>query len=125
LNEQKKIILVVDDEDATRQLITQFLEAENYAVLAAESGNAALAICSNTKIDLILSDIQMEDGDGLFLLLELQKYSKVICPFIFVTGHSEISSNAAKKLGALALLRKPFSIDDLLTHVRAAIGNSD
>lgn len=109
-------ILIVDDEADLREAVAFDFKRKGYTVLTAESGNSALKLAQSNKVDLIISDIRMPDGDGIFLLeqLRLQGFDM---PFIFITGFSDHSESMCIAKGALKVVAKPFSRQTLLNLV--------
>jgi CheY-like chemotaxis protein len=81
----KKLILLVDDEAEIRDLLTQFLTVNGYRVLAVASPTAALEAARREPPDLIISDLQLEDADGLEMITEL-KTVLPDKPVILLTG---------------------------------------
>ncbi len=73
----KKTILIADDEQRIRKLITDFLLREGYIVLEAANGQAALELFANEKIDLVILDVMMPEPDGLTVCREIRKQSSV------------------------------------------------
>lgn len=119
---KEKIILVVDDNEDIRYVLTTSLVVEGYSVLQASSGMSALKVLDEQPVDLILSDIEMTDGDGFFLLKEIQS-RKITPQLVFISGHAEISAESVKKLGAVDLIRKPFNTHTLFTLVSSLIAD--
>jgi CheY-like chemotaxis protein/cellulose synthase/poly-beta-1,6-N-acetylglucosamine synthase-like glycosyltransferase len=120
---RKATILVIDDDDTIRKIISKGLEKAGYEVVAAESGNAALERITEAIPDLIISDITMPDMDGMALLNKLRtdKATRGI-PVIMVTALGSTDSVVAGlNLGADDYLVKPFVINELLARVRSKI----
>ena len=118
-------ILVVDDDRPLGDMIQEFLVGTGYNVLRAENGMAALLICAESKVDLVLTDILMPDGEGTELIMNLVE-SHPNVKIIAMSGGGIGSAGAylrpAKILGALQTIAKPFSQEELLTTVQAALG---
>ena len=113
---RKKILIVEDNEDYNNDL-RELLENYEIEILSAFSGNEALEIIKSHGegyIDLILSDVKMPDGDGVFLLKELSKLNFKIPTFVFLTGYADFLEEDIIKLGATALLDKPIDVNKLL-----------
>jgi len=72
LQKRRARILVVDDDPGLLRLLTIRLRAENYEVEAVESAAAALAACTRFRPDLVITDLRMDQMDGIGLLKELQ-----------------------------------------------------
>ena len=109
----EKIILVVDDDKDIVHLLSDYLSDYNYRVISANSGKTAQNITKNYKVDLILSDVNMPDGNGLSLLHKV-KSTKPDIPFFFITGKHGIRKESCLNQGALDLIQKPLKLEDLL-----------
>src|SRR5512145_1726580 len=88
---QAKTILIVDDEFSVRESLEKVLSKAGYVTLAADSGNEALAVLSKEKIDLVLSDLKMPDGDGVELLKSIKKNYPDI-EVILLTGYGTVEN---------------------------------
>jgi putative nucleotidyltransferase with HDIG domain len=117
-------ILVVDDEDAIREIVCSMLTAANYKTRQASSGLKALAILdAGEEFELMLSDLMMADLDGIGLL-ERTKEGYPDMPVVMVTAVHDISvALAAIRNGAYDYLLKPFEREQLLATVRRALEN--
>ena len=117
-------ILVVDDEDAIREIVCSMLAAANYKTKQASSGLKALAMLdAGEQFELMLSDLMMADLDGIGLL-ERTKESYPDMPVVMVTAVHDISvALAAIRNGAYDYLLKPFEREQLLATVRRALEN--
>src|SRR5690349_22535804 len=117
-------ILVVDDEEAIREVVTSMLGSAGYKCQQASSGKEALAILdSGGQFELILSDLMMAELDGIGLL-ERTKEKYPDMPVVMVTAVHDISvALAALRNGAYDYLLKPFEREQLLATVRRALEN--
>src|ERR1700682_5019808 len=117
-------ILVVDDEDAIREILCCMLAAANYKTRQASSGLKALALLdAGEEFELMLSDLMMADLDGIGLL-ERTKERYPDMPVVMVTAVHDISvALAAIRNGAYDYLLKPFEREQLLATVRRALEN--
>src|SRR2546430_1387191 len=115
-------ILVVDDEEPIREIISSMLNAAGYKTRQAASGMEALAILnSGAEFELALSDLMMAEMDGIGLL-ERAKEKYPDMPVIMVTAVHDISvALAAIRNGAYDYLLKPFEREQLLAMVRRAL----
>src|SRR5216110_4136984 len=115
-------ILVVDDEEPIREIISSMLNAAGYKTRQAASGMEALAILNATgEFELVLSDLMMAELDGIGLL-ERTKDSFPDLPVIMVTAVHDISvALAAIRNGAYDYLLKPFEREQMLAMVRRAL----
>ncbi len=112
-------ILVVDDEIGIRELLSEILNDEGYAVATAENAAAARDMLAKEAFDLILLDIWMPDTDGVTLLKEWASKKQLTCPVIMMSGHGTIETAVeATKYGALDFLEKPISMKKLLDSVQ-------
>jgi DNA-binding NtrC family response regulator len=115
-----KDILIVDDEALVGESLKEMLTLEGFSADAVLDGQAALAKIKDDHYDLILSDIQMPDLNGIELLKELKGRSPDTA-VIFITGHGHIAGAVeAIKLGAYDYITKP--IDDL--RLKLTIGHA-
>jgi putative nucleotidyltransferase with HDIG domain len=117
-------ILVVDDEEAIREIVTSMLVSVNYQCRQAGSGLEALAMLnSGEEFELMLSDLMMAELDGIGLL-ERTKEKFPDMPVVMVTAVHDISvALAAIRNGAYDYLLKPFEREQLLATVRRALEN--
>ena len=117
-------ILVVDDEDAIREIVIAMLQSSGYQCQQASSGKQALALLSSGEVfELVLSDLMMADMDGIGLL-ERTKEKFPDMPVVMVTAVHDISvALAAIRNGAYDYLLKPFEREQLLATVRRALEN--
>ncbi|HXX29005.1 MAG TPA: HD domain-containing phosphohydrolase [Terriglobales bacterium] len=117
-------ILVVDDEDAIREIVCSMLSIANYRCAQASSGRKALAMLdSGEKFELMLSDLMMAEMSGTDLLEKTkEKYPDI--PVVMVTAVHDISvALKAIRDGAYDYLLKPFEREQLLATVRRALEN--
>src|SRR5467141_3826520 len=117
-------ILVVDDEEPIREIVSSMLAFANYQCRQAASGLEALALLdSGEEFELMLSDLMMADLDGIGLL-ERTKERFPEMPVVMVTAVHDISvALAAIRNGAYDYLPKPFEREQLLATVRRAMEN--
>ena len=112
-------ILIVDDENSLRMLVTATLEGENYAIFQARNGHEAIMINEMEKPDLVILDLMMPGLTGMEALEIMRKSetSKNI-PIIILTAKGQPGDREkALKMGASHFLKKPFSPLELLTLV--------
>ena len=113
-------ILVVDDEDGMRRLLSRVLTREGYETSAVGSGAEALRLVASERFDLVVTDIKMPEMDGLQLLAELKEYEPSL-PIIVITAYGTIE-NAVQALrsGAYDYIAKPFENDEIKLTVAKA-----
>jgi len=125
MNKQAPYILVVDDEQDIRQLVSEILEDEGYQVAMAENASEARKLKQQRTPNLILLDIWMPDCDGITLLREWVADDAPMCPVIMMSGHGSVESAVeATRLGAYDFLEKPLSLAKLLLIVERALETS-
>jgi DNA-binding NtrC family response regulator len=113
-------ILIVDDEDGMRRLLSRVLTREGYETSAVGSGAEALRLVASERFDLVVTDIKMPEMDGLQLLAELKEYEPSL-PIIVITAYGTIE-NAVQALrsGAYDYIAKPFENDEIKLTVAKA-----
>lgn len=115
-------ILVVDDELGIRDLLSEILNDEGHQVELAENAAQARAARSRTRPDLVLLDIWMPDTDGVTLLKEWSSSGLLSMPVIMMSGHATIDTAVeATKIGAMAFLEKPITLQKLLKAVEQGL----
>jgi DNA-binding NtrC family response regulator len=118
----KNRILVVDDEDALRTVLSSELAGEGYQVASAADGEEAIKIIDSATFDLILLDIKMPNVDG-FEVLKFVKERQPKTKVIMLTGFADLKNAIeSKKLGAEDFVSKPYDLVDLLTTVERVLG---
>ena len=113
LGESIKRILIVDDEENTRIGLSKLLSQEGFEVESAANGNDALDLLAKHKINLVISDINMPDMNGLAFLRELsRKFPST--NVIMITAYGGVESYLeAMNLGAYEYLHKPVRLEEL------------
>jgi DNA-binding NtrC family response regulator len=118
-------ILVVDDEHGIRDLLSEILNDEGHAVELAENASQARAARLRERPDLVLLDIWMPDTDGVTLLKEWASSGLLTMPVIMMSGHATIETAVeATKIGAMAFLEKPVTLQKLLKAVEQGLAKS-
>jgi DNA-binding NtrC family response regulator len=114
-------ILIVDDEDGMRRLLSRVLTREGYDTVAVGSGAEALRLVASERFDLVVTDIKMPEMDGLELLAELKEYEPSLL-VIVITAYGTIE-NAVQALrsGAYDYIAKPFENDEIRLTVAKAL----
>lgn len=111
--EQLKRILVVDDEENTRLALTRLLSREGYEVKTAANGLEALSSLRNNPVELIITDLNMPEMNGLSFLRELNR-EYPSSNVIMITAFGEVESYLeALNLGAFEYLNKPLRLEEL------------
>jgi len=113
-------VLVIEDDSAIQEAVTDILELEGYTVLAASDGLAGVALAREGRPHLIICDIMMPFLDGYGVLAELRRHPQTAAiPLIFLTAKTTREDfRQGMKLGADDYLPKPFTAQELLSTVR-------
>ncbi len=119
--EETKTILIVDDEPEIRKLVSAMVSKFGYTVLTADSGEHAMAVYKNHKIDLLISDVVAPGMSGPMLadkLTAVQPDLKVL----YISGYdnTHVVKKYVKEKGHV-LLSKPFTVEELQTRVAELI----
>jgi putative two-component system response regulator len=119
-------LLVVDDNEALREGLSDMLSFEGFTVITSENGLEALEKMHAVSPDLIISDITMPQMDGYSFFNAVRSRPEwVTIPFIFLTARAEREDVlAGKNMGAEDYLVKPLSREELVTAVRARLARS-
>ncbi len=118
-------VLVVEDDAALREALSDTLALARYQVVEATDGESALALLAERSVDLVLSDVQMPGMDGHTLLRRVKSVRPGI-PFILMTAYGQIDRAVdAMRDGAADYLPKPFESDRLLGVVARYLPVSD
>ncbi len=115
-----KRILVVEDEIDMLEMLAILLEAEGYEVITAENGRVGLEKATQTRLDLIITDVMMPFMSGDQMLAEIQKSAELrSIPVIIMSASAGTEMAIAFKC---AFIRKPANIDALVSLIRKLIG---
>lgn len=119
----KEKILIAEDEERMRKLITAYLKKEGYDVVEAENGEEALAIFNNEKIHLAILDVMMPIMDGWSVCREIRKISSV--PIILLTAKAEDEDKLLGfQLGTDHYITKPFDMRLLIAKIKSLINRA-
>ena len=122
--EDKKTILIVDDEKPIVDILVYNLEKEGYNTLEANDGLAAIEIAIDKKPDLILLDIMLPKMDGLTVCKKIR--SSLNVPILMLTAKDEeIDKILGLELGADDYITKPFSVRELMARIKANLRKSE
>lgn len=114
-------LLLVDDDPGLLKLLGMRLVSEGYSVVTAESGPEALRVLGREKVDLVISDLRMDEMDGLQLFSEIQKGHPGM-PVIILTAQGSIpDAVAATQQGVFSFLTKPVDKDALYKAIDEAL----
>ena len=121
LKKRPNCVLVVDDDENIRCLISEILKKLDYEVTCAINGQDALGIFKQGRFDIVLSDLMMKPMDGLELLSKIKQINPAAI-FIMITGYPSIKSTIeAMRKGASDYITKPFNIDEINIKIERAL----
>ena len=118
---EKNKALVIDDEQIVLDSVNKILKDENYEVDVSLSGREGLDQAIKKEYDIVFTDIRMPDIGGMRVLRDVKR-AKPSLPVVIITGYASVKSAVqAMKLGAADYIEKPFTPDQLLRAVDAAL----
>lgn len=122
-----RTILIVDDEELVRTMLTKLLTHHGYRTVAGQSGEDGLRLARERPPDLIISDIDMPGIGGHEMLRRLQSEAATqAIPFIFLSGKMEREDvRLGMNLGADDYITKPFELQEILSAVRSRLARRD
>lgn len=115
-----KTILIVDDSASMRQLVTFALRGAGYDVVAAVDGQDALGKLNGTKVDMVVTDLNMPNMDGIALIKQLRaSAANKFTPVIMLTTESqEAKKQEGRQAGASGWIVKPFTPEKLIEVIQ-------
>ncbi|HEX6278450.1 MAG TPA: sigma-54 dependent transcriptional regulator [Pyrinomonadaceae bacterium] len=114
-------ILIVDDEQSYRQLLTLVFESDGHSIRTAPNGREAVELVNEEVPDVIVSDVRMPDMDGIEMLRAVRETHSDL-GVVFMTAHASVeSAREAFKLGADDFITKPFDVEELKLIVKKTI----
>lgn len=118
-----KTILIVDDSESIREVVSFTLENEAHNVLIANDGTDALKFLDGRHIDLIITDLHMPEMDGISLIKLVRKMEKYMrIPILFLTTESQTAKKMeAKDAGATGWIIKPFVPAKLIAAINKVL----
>jgi DNA-binding response OmpR family regulator len=121
------LILVVNDEEALREIFVDALQAAGYRAMSACDGARALKVLAKERVDLLMTDILMPEVDGMELIMQARKAHPRLKVLAMSGGgrtSAEVLINIARHLGVQRTLEKPFDPAILLREIEALVGPS-
>lgn len=113
----KPLILVIEDDNSVKKLITMTLKTHDYRYITAMNGNDAVLEASSHNPDIVLLDLGLPDIDGVDVIRRIRTWSNM--PIIVISARSEDTDKIeALDAGADDYLTKPFSVEELLARLR-------
>lgn len=117
------VILVVDDEQSSREILTTFLEGAGYEVVPASDGQEALDLLQKHEVRAIITDLRMPNVNGLRLIRSLRENGDTI-PILAVSGINRDQLMLAEDYGANVVLPKPVDRDELIKIMEQVLSDS-
>src|ERR1044072_7507389 len=114
-------LLIVDDEQSYRQLLTLVFETEGYKVRTAKNGREAVEMLQVEPADLVISDVRMPDMDGIELLSAAREFLPDLGVVLMTAFASVETARDAFKLGADDFIQKPFDVEELKLIVKKTL----
>ncbi len=116
-------ILAVDDSASMRQMVSFTLKGAGHEVIEASDGVQALAVAKKGAVDLVISDVNMPNMDGITLIGELRKLPAYkFIPILMLTTESSMDKKGqGKAAGATGWIVKPFNPDQLLATIKKVL----
>jgi two-component system NtrC family response regulator len=113
-------ILIVDDEPNYLIVLSELLRDEGFEVFTAANGREGLQVVRDADLDLVITDMQMPEMDGMQLLREVKELNREL-PVLMITAYAQVEKAvAAMQAGAFSYLAKPFSNDELIVTIQKA-----
>lgn len=118
MSELKNVnVLVVDDEEALREIFTDELTYLGAQVFCAKNGEEALDLYKQHSIDVVISDVRMPGGDGVQLVKNIASLPKPFPKIFMCSGYMDKSTDEILELGVLEIFAKPFDWDFIFSSV--------
>lgn len=117
-------VMTVDDSRTMRDMVSYTLKEAGYNVLEAEDGQHAITVLNGQKADVIITDLNMPNMDGITLIKELRaKPDYRVTPILMLTTEADDTKKAAgREAGATGWIVKPFNPEKLLSVVKKVAG---
>ncbi len=121
MEDVKRKILVVDDEDSIREILTYNLERENFLVIEAKDGEEAIVLTDSEKPDLILLDVMLPKKDGITVCKEIRyNLNMKEIPILMISAKGEETDKIiGLEMGADDYVTKPFQVREVIARVKA------
>lgn len=113
----KKRILVIDDEDISREGVAEVLRDEGYEVAVAVDGLEAVAVLGSFAPHLVLTDLQMPRLDGLGVIGHVKQFHPTTPVMIFTADVTNDARRKAERLGVQDYINKPLNFEDMLERI--------
>ena len=122
--ESQKIVLIADDEDDIREIMSFHVRQAGFAVREASDGQEAFQILSSRTIDVVLCDLRMPKCDGSTLLKRTRSMLGLRIPFAFISADTSESVEDLLRLNSQAVFSKPFQMQSIIQWLRTQTSES-
>lgn len=116
--------LVVDDDDAVRRVLGQWVLKLGYELTSANSAEAAIGLLETTEVDVALCDIRMPGADGIWLANHMRERFPDVA-IVLVTGGHEMDPSVTLRPGVVAYVIKPFGHDAIASAIKAGVARRE
>jgi len=118
---QNKRILLVDDEDFLREVLSEIFNSAGAITTTAENGSIAFDLLQKDRFDVVISDIRMPGGDGLSLVENINTQLDYHPKVFLCSGFNDIPAEKTNTLDVVEIFTKPFSVDKMIESVSKAL----
>ena len=116
-------ILVIDDDDSSRESIEMYFSEEGHDVVTASTGSQGVRQFLDNSADAVILDIRLPDMEGFDVLDNLRSLNENVKVIMITAFHDEKTIRRAMEKGSFAYIKKPINLDDLDTAVQQALAN--
>ncbi len=121
----KCTFLVVDDEELMRYLVASYLSKLGHSCFTASDGLDALEKIEKNNIDAVITDIKMDNMDGIALINQISKKYPEMPIMVMTAFDKEYSEGTAISIGAREFIKKPFSLDEFALRLQKLLSDSE
>jgi len=121
----KYTFLVVDDEELMRYLVVSYLSKLGHSCFTATDGVDALEKMKKNKIDAVITDIRMDNMDGMTLIDQISRNYPEVPIMVMTAFDKEYSEGTTISIGAREFIKKPFSLDEFAVRLQKMINGSE
>lgn len=116
-----KKILIVDDESAIRELLVEVLEDQGALCAQASGGHEGYQIFKERHFDIVLSDVNMPRGNGIYLLNQVKETTFRSTRFFIISGNASLVYSEVVQKGVDGVIEKPFKINKLINKLESSL----
>ncbi len=116
-------VVLVEDEQQQRDILTMLLESEGYSVIGVESAESALAEFTSRPASMVITDVKLPDMDGFTLFEKIRSApGSSSIPFIFITGYNDPKTiDKVRSMQSVQYITKPFDLEQLVDIVKKSL----